>query len=273
MTPSRSRLRASTSSSSARRRASCAVRRRAWLRQDVVVSDRDLVGHRLVGALRLESGDVARKSCLLVEAQPTAEVEEQPLDLQLGQLEGRPEVQADGHGSDARQEVESREPLLRAGSGSPPLRGQTPPRRNCPRQSAGTSRTRSVAPPGLGDALELGTQTGLKAERQSRSPRGASMACRSRRWRRGPPRRNRSGEKARARTGPGSPRVEALRWRVVAAPVRSPPARASGPWSVRGRWPAALLRLTLARSPSPSPLFDVCPVATSAGMTRRVSVS
>ena len=75
--------------------------------EDVVVGDRDLVGHRLVGSLRLEPGDVGRQLCLLVEAQPTAEVEEQPLDLELGQLEGRPEVEAEGDGPDAGQEVES----------------------------------------------------------------------------------------------------------------------------------------------------------------------
>ena len=40
-------------------------------------------------------------SRLLVTAQPAAEVEEQPLDLELGQLEGRPEVEADRHGSKA----------------------------------------------------------------------------------------------------------------------------------------------------------------------------
>ena len=68
-----------------------------------------------------------RQSCLLVEAQPTAEVEEQPLDLELGQLEGRPEVEADGHGSEAGQEVESREPFPQSWIGWPPTPRLNPP--------------------------------------------------------------------------------------------------------------------------------------------------
>ena len=45
---------------------------------------------------------LASRACSYT-AQPTAEVEEQPLDLELGQLEGRPEVEAEGDGSDAGQ--------------------------------------------------------------------------------------------------------------------------------------------------------------------------
>ena len=42
-----------------------------------------------------------------MQAQPTAKVEEQPLDLELGQFKRRPEVEADRHGSKAGYEVES----------------------------------------------------------------------------------------------------------------------------------------------------------------------
>ena len=44
--------------------------------EDVVISHCDLVGHRLVGALCLEPGDVRRQLGLLVDAQAAAEVEE-----------------------------------------------------------------------------------------------------------------------------------------------------------------------------------------------------
>ena len=79
--------------------------------EDVVVRDRDLVGHRLVGAIGLELSDVVGQSCLLVAAQPAAEVQEQPLNLELGQLESRPDVEADRQGSQTGEEGESRQTL------------------------------------------------------------------------------------------------------------------------------------------------------------------
>src|SRR5262249_23476302 len=79
--------------------------------EDGVIRNRDFVGHRLEGATRLELGDVAGQPRLLVPSQPTAEVEEQPLNLQLGQLEGRPDVKAKRHRPQAGYEVESRETL------------------------------------------------------------------------------------------------------------------------------------------------------------------
>ena len=62
-------------------------------------------------AVGLELRDVARQSRLLMHAQATAEVEEQPLDLEFGQFKGRPNVEADGYGSKAGCEVESRQTL------------------------------------------------------------------------------------------------------------------------------------------------------------------
>jgi hypothetical protein len=46
-------------------------------------------------------GDVRRQLGLLIEAQAAAEVEEQPLDVEFGQLKGRLEAEADRHGSKA----------------------------------------------------------------------------------------------------------------------------------------------------------------------------
>ena len=115
--------------------------------EDVVVGDRDLVGHRLVGAIGLEPSDVVGQSCLLVTAQPTAEVEEQPLNFELGQLEGRPEVEADGHGSEAGQEVESREALPQSDRFAPHSEAEPTHVVIARRRWAGTSRTRSARSP------------------------------------------------------------------------------------------------------------------------------
>ena len=69
---------------------------------------------------------VTRQLRLLMQAQATAKIEEQPLDLELGQFESRPEVEADGNGSQAGYEVESRQPFSK-------WDGLTPtPRENLP---------------------------------------------------------------------------------------------------------------------------------------------
>ncbi len=64
--------------------------------QNMVVGDRDLIGHGLVGAVGLQPRDFSRQARLLVPAETAPEVEEQPLDLQLRELKIRPNVESEG---------------------------------------------------------------------------------------------------------------------------------------------------------------------------------
>src|SRR5208337_828893 len=132
--------------------------------EDAVVGNRDLVGHRLEGAIGLEPGDVTRQSRLLVPAQPTAEVEEQPLDVALNQIEGRLEVRLDQNRLGAGHHVRSRErrdlerKTMRPEVESTPVEAET----------GGGEKGRErdlLEPSGLIDGLELGTQPRLRAER------------------------------------------------------------------------------------------------------------
>ena len=130
--------------------------------EDIVVGDRDLVGHRLEGAIGLEPGDVACQSRLLVPAQPTAEVEEQPLDVALNQIEGRLDVRADQHRSDAgyegRKSLDLDRKTLRPEPESTPVEAEA--------GGGEEGRERDLLEPsGLIDGLELGTQPRLRAER------------------------------------------------------------------------------------------------------------
>ncbi len=119
-----------------------------------------------MGSLRLETSDVTCQSCLLVEAEPTAEVEEQPLDLELGQLEGRPQVEAEGDGPDAGQEIESGE-TFRQLDGLAPHPEPESPRIETAGDDGQERRERDLLLPlGLGDALELSAQSRLSVERQ-----------------------------------------------------------------------------------------------------------
>src|SRR5207244_151077 len=96
---------------------------------------------------------------------PTAEVEEQPLNFELGQLEACPEVEAEGHGSEARYEVESRElpQANRLPAHAEAINSRIVIRRNGGQECRGRDL---LLPSGLSDALELGTQPRLRAIRQ-----------------------------------------------------------------------------------------------------------
>src|SRR5208283_850719 len=128
--------------------------------EDTVVGDRDVVGHRLEGAIGLEPGDVACQSRLLIPAQPTAEVEEQPLDVALNQIEGRLDVRADQHRSDAGYEGRK----SRDRKTLHPEPESTPVEAEVGGGEEGRERD-LLEPSGLIDGLELGTQPRLSAER------------------------------------------------------------------------------------------------------------
>jgi len=130
--------------------------------EDAVVGDRDVVGHRLEGAIGLEPGDVACQSRLLVPAQPAAEVEEQPLDVALNQIEGRLDVRADQHRSDAGYEGRKTPDLGRKTLRPKPE--STPVEAEAGGGEEGRERD-LLEPSGLIDVLELGTQPRLSAER------------------------------------------------------------------------------------------------------------
>src|SRR5208283_3171148 len=74
---------------------------------DLVVRHRDFIGHRLVGPLVLQLGDLDRESRLAIPAKTTAEVTDQPLQLQLGQLVAGVDVQTDGYRSQGGKEREA----------------------------------------------------------------------------------------------------------------------------------------------------------------------
>ena len=64
--------------------------------QDAVIRHGDFVGDRLEGAVGLELGDVEGELRLLEASQAAAEVADQPLHLELGQLVAGRDAQADG---------------------------------------------------------------------------------------------------------------------------------------------------------------------------------
>ena len=100
------------------------------------------------------------------------------------------------------------------------------------RRSAGTSRMRSAAAPGPERCSRAGHATAVECGTPARSPRGASAACRSRRSRRGWPRRNRSEATSLAKASQQNPGdVAGLRAPVVADVERSLSVRASVLWT------------------------------------------
>src|SRR5208337_3942044 len=131
--------------------------------EDAVVGNRDLVGHRLEGAIGLEPGDVACQSRLLVPAQPTAKAEEQPLDVALNQIEGRLEVRLDQNRLGAGHHVRSRERRDLERKTMRPEVESTPVEAEPGSGEKGRERD-LLQPAGLSDGLELGTQPRLRAE-------------------------------------------------------------------------------------------------------------
>ena len=75
--------------------------------QDAVIGDGHLIGDRLEGTIGLELGDVDGELRLLETTQPTAEVGDEPLDFELGELVAGPDVEADREDARGRQERET----------------------------------------------------------------------------------------------------------------------------------------------------------------------
>ena len=135
--------------------------------QDAVIGDGHLIGDRLEGAIGLELGDVDGELRLLETTQPTAEVEEQPLDFELRQLVARPDVEADRHGSRERIEVESRGGTLPEPDRFAPHSEGEATHIVIAGDGGQERRERDLLlASGLGNALELGAEPRLRAERQ-----------------------------------------------------------------------------------------------------------
>ena len=66
-------------------------------REGPEVRHRDLIGHRLVGPIALELSNIDGETCLAIPTHPTAEVTNQPLQFQFGQLVPGVEVEPNGY--------------------------------------------------------------------------------------------------------------------------------------------------------------------------------
>ena len=66
-------------------------------RMDLEVRHRDLIGHGLVGPFALELSNIDGETCLAIPTHPTAEVTNQPLQFQFGQLVPGAEVEPNGY--------------------------------------------------------------------------------------------------------------------------------------------------------------------------------
>ena len=106
MTPPLASFLATSRSSSARRRDSVGDAAQRPRPQHLVVGRRHLVGDGLIGALRLELGDVRGEACLVVTTQPPTEVADKPLKLQFRKLIAGIDVDTERYRTEAGYEVE-----------------------------------------------------------------------------------------------------------------------------------------------------------------------
>ena len=147
--------------------------------QDLVVRHRDLIGHRLVGPLALQLSNLDGETGLAIPAQPTAEVTDEPLQLQVGQLVAGVDVQPNGYRSQGRKEREAgKRPQRRAVAADVQVEAADRISRHRHRQER--SEGDVLAAPGLLDALQVDAQPRLLPERRfDRLGKGESFGGRS----------------------------------------------------------------------------------------------
>ena len=162
-TPPLASFLATSRSSSARRTASQGGFLQGPRAQNLVVRHRDFIGHGLVGPLALQLSNIDGETSLAIPAQPTAEVADEPLQLQVGQLVPGVDVQPNGYRSQGGKKREAgRLPHSHAeaagvqveAAGRIPGHGHRQERGECDVLSA----------PGLLDALHVDPQTRLLPE-------------------------------------------------------------------------------------------------------------
>ena len=111
----------------------------------------NLVGHGLVGPLTLKLSNFRRKTSLTITADAAAEVADEPLQLEVGQLVPGVEVQAERDCSQGRKKREGRRcPALQP---SRPRSSRSRRPNNPPSPMAGTGRRRCPSPRALARRL------------------------------------------------------------------------------------------------------------------------